>query len=113
MAVRDSKDRDIGPFVVGGQGWSCFVQSAAAGTDRLSRRAHPATTAQGFGTGCVRCGSAGAAGARQATDATNAPTAPNSGTFTLRSLECDFGMRGLGAIEERLRYAPQVKVEGG
>ncbi|WP_372347428.1 DUF397 domain-containing protein [Streptomyces sp. KL116D] len=31
VAVRDSKDRDIGPFVVGGQGWSCFVQKRRGG----------------------------------------------------------------------------------
>ncbi|MYT69767.1 uncharacterized protein DUF397 [Streptomyces sp. PsTaAH-137] len=31
VAVRDSKDRGIRPFVVGGQGWACFVQSVGAG----------------------------------------------------------------------------------
>ncbi|MYT73371.1 MULTISPECIES: DUF397 domain-containing protein [unclassified Streptomyces] len=32
VAVRDSKDRDIQPFMVGGQVWFRFVQSAGAGT---------------------------------------------------------------------------------
>ncbi|MFD8566670.1 DUF397 domain-containing protein [Streptomyces sp. NPDC059639] len=32
VAVRDSKDRYVRPFPVGGQGWSCFIESAGAGT---------------------------------------------------------------------------------